>query len=634
MNTMKFYGVVSSALVFSLSAYAASMKNIDEDNVNQHIQISSQFQQALQGIHSNDTFRVSAEVTLDNGLIKNKYTQYYKGVPVFNGVLTNSLIDDETHDWFGSILTGIDEDIKNVKPSLDKNAVLALAKNQFKATKGLKALPTELILNDEATLYVRINDKQKAELIYMVNFYVEDEASPSRPYFIIDAHSGKIKESWEGLTTRAAEGPGGNLKTGSYYYGRDYPSLEVSDNCSMVTQFVETYDMKHGTGNGVGAPFQFNCPVNNYKSINGAFSPLNDGHYFANIIYNMYQTWYKFDPLAGKLRVRVHFGNNLEQAFWNGQFMTFGDGGSSLYPLTTLDIMGHEVSHGVTEKTSGLIYKEQSGGINEAFSDMAGETAEAFRGKAVGKENDWLGGADVMKNQEAMRYFKNPKLDGVSIAHASEYNKGLDVHFSSGVYNKAFYTLSTKPNWGIQKAFGVFLTANRVYWTKDATFNSAACGVSKAAKDMGYEVADVISSFNVVGVDAKCGVNPDPTPTPGGEMVLTNGSVVNNLKVLAASEHRFVIKVPVLPIFPYSYDLLFIRAYNPSGTAGNSAELYVRYDNGINLKVEPQKMDQAAGNNDEFFLINKPAAGDYHILLKGKAVDTLTLSAFYGNNAK
>lgn len=303
--------------------------------------------------------------------------------------------------------------------------------------------------------------------------------------------------NWNGLAARDAQGPGGNEKTGAYYYGRDFSFLPVSSACEMKTDNVETYNLNGKTTGEV--LFKFTCPENTYKAINGAYSPLNDAHYFGNIVFEMYKSWYNISPLKTKLKLRVHYGQNYENAFWDGQQMTFGDGGRLLYPLTSLDVVAHEVSHGVTEQNSNLIYQYQSGGINEAFSDMAGEVAEYYMQHQMGKENDWLVGASIMKgsSNNAMRYFEHPSKDGQSIEHARDYNDSIDVHYTSGVYNKAFYTLATKNNWGIKKAFEVFLVANQVYWTADATYDSAACGVVKAADDLNYEVSDVISSFNL-----------------------------------------------------------------------------------------------------------------------------------------
>ncbi|MCV5736521.1 M4 family metallopeptidase, partial [Escherichia coli] len=90
------------------------------------------------------------------------------------------------------------------------------------------------------------------------------------------------------------------------------------------------------------------------------------------VVYDMYKDWLNTAPLTFQLQMRVHYRKRYENAFWNGSSMTFGDGASYFYPLVSLDVSAHEVSHGFTEQNSNLIYSGQSGGINEAFSDMAG----------------------------------------------------------------------------------------------------------------------------------------------------------------------------------------------------------------------------------------------------------------------
>ena len=175
--------------------------------------------------------------------------------------------------------------------------------------------------------------------------------------------------------------------------------------------------------------------------------------------------------------------------------MTFGDGATTFHPLVSLDVSAHEVSHGYTEQNSGLVYSGQSGGMNEAYSDIAGEAAEFFKDGT----NDFLVGAQIFKGTGALRYMANPPQDGRSIGHASNYTSGMDVHYSSGVYNKAFYLLATTSGWNTQSAFQAFARANRDYWTASSTFNQGACGVQKAATDMGKPVADVIAAFSAVG---------------------------------------------------------------------------------------------------------------------------------------
>jgi hypothetical protein len=89
--------------------------------------------------------------------------------------------------------------------------------------------------------------------------------------------------------------------------------------------------------------------------------------------------------------MKVHYSTSYENAFWDGSAMTFGDGASTFYPLVSLDVASHEVSHGFTSQNSNLTYSGQSGGINEAYSDIAGEAAEYY----MKGTNDFLVGGHL-----------------------------------------------------------------------------------------------------------------------------------------------------------------------------------------------------------------------------------------------
>lgn len=257
-----------------------------------------------------------------------------------------------------------------------------------------------------------------------------------------------------------------------------------------------TYNLDHGYARP-DSPHAFECPQNTVKAINGAFSPLNDAHHFGGVVFDMYAQWLGTPPLTFPLKLLVHYGTEVENAFWNGSVMLFGDGQTLFHPLVAMDVTGHEVSHGFTEQNSGLIYNaRQSGGMNEAFSDIAGEAAEFFnKGR-----NDFLVGADIFKNEGALRYMDDPTRDGRSIGHAKDFHDGIDNHYSSGVYNRAFFLLAHRDGWDVKSAFTVFAAANRDYWTPNSTFNSGACGVTTAADDLGYPTADVTAAFAQVGV--------------------------------------------------------------------------------------------------------------------------------------
>ena len=252
----------------------------------------------------------------------------------------------------------------------------------------------------------------------------------------------------------------------------------------------------------------------------------------------MYQAYLGRAPLTFQLVMKVHYQTNYENAFWNGSAMTFGDGATTFYPLVSLDVSSHEVSHGFTEQNSNLTYSGQSGGMNEAYSDMADEAAEYFsRGS-----NDWKVGAEIFKGTGALRYMDNPPLDGSSIDNAANFTSSMDVHYSSGVYNKAFYLLATKAGWNTQKAFQVFARANDLYWTASSTFNQGACGVQTAATDLGFTVADVTAAFTSVGVSCAGGGGGGGGSTGG---VLTKGVTVTGIsQPTAGSSVNYTMVVP------------------------------------------------------------------------------------------
>ncbi|TMP80195.1 peptidase M4 family protein [Pseudoalteromonas phenolica] len=319
-----------------------------------------------------------------------------------------------------------------------------------------------------------------------------------KPTALITEYNNKVVKYWNDIHHAEATGPGGNEKMGRVEFGDDLPAMQVTqdgDTCYLENEKVKTVSLESNDNNTEA--FSFPCSRNTHKEINGAYSPLNEAHAYGTAVFDMYNDWYGTAPLTFQLLMRVHYGNSYENAFWNGSAMTFGDGASRFHPLTSLDIVSHEVSHGFTEQNSDLIYREQSGGINEAFSDIAGEAAEFFLRGA----NDWLIGADIMKTATALRYFETPSLDGVSIGHADDYYGGIDVHYSSGVFNRAFFLLANTEGWGVRKAFDVMVRANQQYWVASTDFVDGACGVINSAIDLGYEIPDVVSAFEQVGVE-------------------------------------------------------------------------------------------------------------------------------------
>lgn len=491
LSTLRPLTIAIMTLAIPLSAVAANIIDLERLPASQTLNSNGtqKSTQQLLGAKAGD-LKVLRSGKQPNGTTITRYQQYYQGVPIWD----EAIVEEKSGRAgiaaapvrSGRFISNIQQDLASAQPALSTEQVLAQA-------KSLKANGNNT-RNDKAQLLIQLDKNNVAQLVYLVSYFI-DSKEPSRPHFLINANNGTVLKQWEGLSHAEASGPGGNGKTGRYEYGKNYPSLQVSSDCRLDNDFVTTVDMRQGTDYTPPA-FQFACPRNTYKLTNGAYSPLNDAHYFGGVVFDMYRNWLRANPIDRKLLMRVHYGTNYENAFWDGSSMTFGDGGSSFYPLVSLDVTAHEVSHGFTEQNSGLIYEGQPGGMNEAFSDIAGEAAEFYsRGK-----NDFLVGAEIFKGNGALRYMDNPARDGASIGDARYYYNGMDPHNSSGVYNRAFYLLATKPGWNTRKAFEVFADANRYYWTPNTGFNIGSCGVMRSAKSRGYNMPDVVSAFRRVGV--------------------------------------------------------------------------------------------------------------------------------------
>ncbi|MDE1461945.1 M4 family metallopeptidase [Spartinivicinus poritis] len=509
MDSLSFYRFfhISTIAISVLAANAnAAIEKVDLTNfeLNKAINLSqSQQITTILGMSNNERVELVNQVLLKSGKSISRFQQQYHNIPIWGLTLTLIRSANGAYERFsGFQVIGLDDLSLSLRPNLDESQIKFIAK-QYMGVSHLSALKLE---NQQQALFIYLEDDEP-KLVYEVSYYTDALGFPSRPFFIIDAHTGEVIDHWEGLAHgKKATGPGGNRNTGKYYYGKDFDHLDVDDQCRMENTNVKTINLNHATSGG--SVHRFNCPENTVKEINGAYSPLNDAHYFGGVVFKLYNDWYGVKPLKTKLTLRVHYSRNYENAFWNGSSMTFGDGRNTFYPLTGLDVVSHEVSHGFTQFNSNLVYRNQSGGMNEAFSDMAGEAAEFFmRGKV-----DWIVGADITKSGKGIRNFPNPSKHRGSIEHIKDYRSGMDVHHSSGIFNKAFYQLAEVKGWGVRKAFDVMVLANQVFWQKNSTFEQGACDVMKAAKQKGYSVADVKTAFKVVGLGDSCKVDP-PDPT-------------------------------------------------------------------------------------------------------------------------
>ncbi|QHF51514.1 M4 family metallopeptidase [Pseudomonas sp. S49] len=218
----------------------------------------------------------------------------------------------------------------------------------------------------------------------------------------------------------------------------------------------------------------------------------------------------------------VHYGQGYENAFWNGAQMVFGDGDGEIFQRFTrsLDVIGHELAHGVTESEAGLIYANQSGALNESLSDVFGVLTKQYSLGQTAEQADWLIGADLLmpkiqgKGLRSMSHpgtayddpllGKDPQPEHMrKFVITSEDNGG--VHINSGIPNRAFYLAA--------RAFGGFAweKAGRIWYdtlcdnrlSQDATFDAfAKLTIDHAGQRFGAEATDAVQqAWAQVGIE-------------------------------------------------------------------------------------------------------------------------------------
>ncbi|OCQ22093.1 peptidase [Pseudoalteromonas luteoviolacea] len=608
---------LSALAVMSGSAIAAQKQYLNnETNLSMMLQgaapavLSAPAAQMI-GLSNQSQLKVLKSFKHKNGSITHRYQQMYQGLPVIGDTVSLTFNDQGAlKHAHGAAVYGIESDLASVTPSLKlENAVKAVQSQMLSTSEHIQKH------NEESRLGVWLDESGTARLVYEMT-YVTYGHEPARPYMIVDANSGEVLVNYNNIQHANATGPGGNTKTGRYDYGTDYGHLDVSQSgntCTMNNANVKTINLNHGSSGS--SAHSFTCPENTVKTINGAYSPLNDAHYFGNVVFNMYNDWLGTAPLSFQLQMRVHYSNNYENAFWDGRSMTFGDGKDRFYPLVSLDVSAHEVSHGFTEQNSGLVYRYKSGGLNEAFSDMAGEAAEFY----MKGTNDWLVGQDIFKGSGALRYMNDPTKDGRSIDHQSNYTSSMDVHHSSGVFNKAFYNLATTTGWDTKKAFIVMAKANQMYWTASTDWDLAGNGVMDAACDLGYNPDDVKAALAQVGVNSQLSSGSN-CGTPPTDEELTNGVARTGISGASKAQQFFVLNVPA--------DASSLK-FETSGGSGD-ADLYVKFGSRPSLQTYDCKSTTSSSN--ETCSITNIQAGTYYVMVEAwNQISGVSLTGTYSS---
>lgn len=245
-----------------------------------------------------------------------------------------------------------------------------------------------------------------------------------------------------------------------------------------------------------------------------------DVHWAAEATYDMYMSLFgrnSYDGVGGKLRMYVHYDVNYSNAFWDGSSANFGDGPGSASPFGSLDVTGHEISHGLTQETCGLIYSYESGALNESFSDVFGAAIEFLADPA---NSDWLMAEDLpvgpFRSMIAPNAYNNPDTYLGNFWYSGSGDNG-GVHTNSGVQNKWYQLLTdggsgsndngdayNVTGLGLAKATAIAYRSLNVYLSPTSDYADARFYSIRAAQDLygdcAPEVEQTMNAWYAVGV--------------------------------------------------------------------------------------------------------------------------------------
>jgi len=433
----------------------------------------------------------------------------YHGLPVVGGDLV-------VHQTSGKAWKGSSETLTRVPsvsttPSVSQAVAEAAALAPSAVTKLIRGATA-----DSTALVVDATGRSPELAWQVTSGGVQSDGTPSRLLTYVDATSGAVLRTEQQIETVDGSGQslyGGTVPLQLTLSGTTYQLKDPTRGNTYTTDMGNASDGSLCTvlGWGCKTGTLFTSPDNSFGngSTSSRESAAVDAQYGTNMTWDFYKTTFGRNGIFGNgtgSYNRVHYGSNYVNAFWDGTKMTYGDGdGTSYGPLTSLDVAGHEMSHGVTEHSANLTYSGESGGLNESTSDIFGTMVEFFA-KNASDPGDYLIGEkfDLAKHQ-GFRRMDNPASDGSSANCWSSNTGNLDVHYSSGVGNHFFYLLSegsgaktlngvsynsptcngsTVTGIGRDAAAAIWYRALTVYMTSSTNYSGARTATLNAAKDL------------------------------------------------------------------------------------------------------------------------------------------------------
>ncbi|MGW5786177.1 M4 family metallopeptidase [Streptomyces sp. NPDC003757] len=454
------------------------------------------------GLGAKEKLVVKDVVKDHDGTVHTRYERTYAGLPVLGGDLV-------VHRSKSGATEGVTKATRAAVEVATVTPKVKAAKAEQQALSAAKDAGSSKTAADSAPRKVIWAAEGKPVLAYeTVVGGLQDDGTPNELHVITDAATGAKLYEHQGIETGSGKSLySGTVELGTTKSGSSYQLYDTGRGGH------KTYNLARKTS-GTGTLF---TDADDAWGTGTASSDPQDQTAAVDAAYGAQTTWDFYKQTFGRNGIkndgkaaysRVHYGSNYVNAFWSDACfcMTYGDGTGNTNPLTSLDVAGHEMSHGVTSNTAGLEYSGESGGLNEATSDIFGTGVEYFANSSTDKGDYLIGEAiDINGDGTPLRYMDKPSKDGASKDYWDSGLGGVDVHYSSGPANHFFFLLaegsgsrtvdgvkydsptsdgSTVTGIGRAKALQVWYKALTEYMTSTTDYAAARKATLSAASDL------------------------------------------------------------------------------------------------------------------------------------------------------
>ncbi len=361
---------------------------------------------------------------------------------------------------------------------------------------------------------------ENMRLAYKFNIFAEVPLYRSNVF--VDAATGEILDEQSLICTANVIGTAVTKYSGTVTMTCDNASGPFRLRETGRGNGIQTYNLQNGTSTGSAVDFTNGSSNWNVSGVDQAAA---DAHWGAEMTYDYYKNVHNrnsIDNAGYMLRSYVHYSNNYVNAFWNGSYMSYGDGDGTQYDImTALDICGHEITHGLVSNTAGLGGGE-AGALNEAFADIFGTSIEAY---ARPSQNDWIMAKDIGIGGAQIRDLANEHNSGEGAGPNCYLESGYwdavnqEVHINSGPAGHWYYLLTVGGtgtsgcgnNYNVvgltmAKSEKIAFRGLTVYFTSNTTYANARSFTIQAATDLygncSQELASTTNAWFAVNVGA------------------------------------------------------------------------------------------------------------------------------------